>query len=153
MTVVPILIEMSAGPLAPVLPACPTACAASSASRARRASGLRRRSLMVAVCSALAVIAMLIAPSRVAAHTDFVSSTPSADETVDRPVDGITLRFSGSMTPIEDAMVVLDPSGQTRSPDQIVQPDAATLVLRFEPPLAGGEVGVRWGISSGDGHR
>lgn len=39
-----------------------------------------------------------------------------------------------------------------RTPTAIAQSEPATVTLRFDPPLAGGAVGVRWAVAAEDGH-
>ena len=102
---------------------------------------------------ALAVSAILLgAASPVGAHTGFESSSPADGDVVDEPVSEIVLRFAGEATPAGEGFVVLDPTGAIREPDEITSADNLTWTLRFDEPLAGGNVGVRWMVAAPDAH-
>ena len=47
---------------------------------------------------------------------------------------------------------MLLPDGQLRTPTSIVTADQKVFTLTFDPPLAGGTVGVRWSVSAPDAH-
>jgi len=87
-----------------------------------------------------------------AAHTELESSTPADGEAVAAPVTDITLVFTQGVSTVETGYEVLDPAGQVRTPTANAQPSPATVVLQFDPPLAGGAVGVRWAVAAEDGH-
>ena len=88
-----------------------------------------------------------------AAHTGFESSDPADGTSVDQPITQLVLRFSGPADQAGDGFVILDPSGTTRTPTTVVA-DAEKKVwtLTFDPPLAGGNVGVRWSVQAPDAH-
>lgn len=86
------------------------------------------------------------------ADTGFSGSTPSDGDVVAEPVEVVTLVFTSSAEPVGDGFVVLDATGQVRTPTAVSTLDNAMYNLRFEPPLAGGEIGVRWSVLGADGH-
>lgn len=98
----------------------------------------------------LAVVLSTASPA--SAHTGFESSNPGDGQTIDQPVTQISLSFSGEATPAGEGFVVLDPSGQIREPDEVTSVDNLTWTLRFDEPLAGGVVGVRWQVAAPDAH-
>ncbi|MFT7601104.1 MAG: copper transport protein [Acidimicrobiales bacterium] len=100
----------------------------------------------------VALVVLLSTASPASAHTGFESSNPSDGQTVDQPVAGISMSFSGEATPAGEGFVVLDPSGQVREPDEVTTVDNLTWILRFDEPLAGGVVGVRWMVAAPDAH-
>ena len=108
-----------------------------------------RRLTLLAV---LAVLAVLSAAAPVGAHTGFESSSPADGDVLDGPVSEISLTFVGDASPAGDGFVVLDPSGTVREPDEVTTVDNLTWVLRFDEPLAGGVVGVRWMVAAPDTH-
>lgn len=101
---------------------------------------------------ALALVGLLVSASSASAHTEFVRSDPSDGAVVASPVDEIVIEFTGTSTPAGDGFVVLDPSGEVRTPTTISTDDDKVFRLAFEPPLAGGTVGVRWRVRAGDAH-
>jgi len=96
--------------------------------------------------------ASLLAASPAAAHTDFESSTPAADAVVDEPVSIVTLVFTSEAIPAGDQFLALTPAGDLQEPVEIRTSDDKTFALLFEPPLAGGQIGIRWSVQSGDAH-
>ena len=100
----------------------------------------------------VAVVVLLSTASPASTHTGFESSNPSDGQTIDQPVTEISLSFSGDATPAGGGFVVLDPSGLIRTPDEVRTVDDLTWTLRFDKPLAGGVVGVRWQVAAPDAH-
>lgn len=101
---------------------------------------------------ATAITIALVAPgSSASAHTDLESSVPAADSTVGAPVSEITLTFTEPVTPVANGFEVLDPQGNVTAPP-FETTDDVTYVLALDPPLAGGDVGVRYEVTSADGH-
>jgi copper transport protein len=98
------------------------------------------------------VVVLLGAASPASAHTGFESSNPGDGQTIDQPVAEISLTFSGEATPAGEGFVVLDPSGIIREPDEVTSVDNLTWMLRFDEPLGGGVVGVRWQVAAPDAH-
>ena len=100
----------------------------------------------------LAILAIVFSASPAAAHTGFESSSPADGEVIDEPVTEITLTFAGEAAPAGEGFIVLDPDGTIRTPDEITTTDNLTFTLRFNEPLAGGDVGVRWMVAAPDAH-
>ena len=111
---------------------------------------INRTWALLAVLIVLTVL--LVTPGTVAAHTGFESSSPSNGEMVDQPVEVVTIVFTGDATPVGEEFVALDPSGQVRVATSIVTTDQRTFVVTFDPPLAGGDIGVRWHVQAADAH-
>jgi len=106
--------------------------------------------VVMAVIAALSVL--LVTGQSVSAHIDFESSTPADGEVIEAPVSEIIIRFTGQATPVGDEFTVLHPSGTVREPDSVSTVDGTEFVLGFDPPLAGGAVGVRWVVAAPDTH-
>lgn len=109
-----------------------------------------RHGLLIALASLVGVLT--VSPGVALAHTSFVSSSPAEGETIAAPVDTITIEFSGVSEPAADGFTVLMPDGRVRTPTSIVTADQKVFDLTFEPPLAGGTVGLRWSVSAPDAH-
>lgn len=110
-------------------------------------SRLVRSLLAIATCAVV-----LAWPSAAGAHTGFESSDPTDGSVVQVPVDLITIRFSGAAEPAGEGFVVLDPAQGRRQPTAVDQPSEGVFELAFDPPIAGGEVGVRWSVRAPDAH-
>lgn len=108
------------------------------------------RRLLVALFVGAAVL--LVAMPGASAHTSFAGSTPADRAVLDQPVSEITLTFSGEAEPAGEGFAVLDPTGSIRLPEAVSSTDNLTWTLRFDPPLAGGLVGVRWQVAAPDAH-
>lgn len=106
--------------------------------------------LLVAVL--VAALAAIGVPQTVAAHTGFEFSTPADGAIVDEAVSLITIRFTGQATPVGDQFVALTPEGIVQAPVSIETVDDQLFSLRFDPPLTGGAVGVRWNVQAADSH-
>lgn len=109
---------------------------------------VRRLALVAVVVS---VLGMWFA-GPVAAHTGFESSNPSDGAVLDEPVELVTLVFSGEAEPTGEGFEALDVAGQIRSPAAATSDDGRRWVLRFEPALGGGAIGVRWTVKAPDAH-
>ena len=108
------------------------------------------RALLV---SSMTLLIALVSPSGVAsAHTSFVQSSPAGGDTLAEPVSVITLQFSGVSEPAGDGFTVLTPDGLLHTPTSVATTDQKVFDLTFDPPLAGGEVGVRWSVRAPDAH-
>jgi len=94
----------------------------------------------------------MIGASPVGAHTDFVSSTPAADAIVDEPVTVVTLEFTAEAVPAGDQFLALTAAGDLQEPVEIRTSDGKIFSLLFDPPLAGGQIGIRWSVQAGDAH-
>lgn len=100
----------------------------------------------------LATVAFAIASPPAGAHTGFESSDPADGSVLDQPVGVITLVFTGDAEPTGDGFQALDPTGEVRAPTEASSTDGLTWTLRFEPPLGGGVIGVRWMVKAPDAH-
>lgn len=100
----------------------------------------------------MVTIAPATAGGSVSAHTGFESSTPADGEVVDEPVELVTVLFSGEATPIGDGFVALTADGVVQEPASVRTLDDRLFTIRFDPPLAGGQIGFRWNIQAPDAH-
>ena len=113
--------------------------------RTRRCLGV------VAVLLGLATV-LLGGSGPVLAHTGFESSSPAQGDVVADPVSSVVVSFTGDTQPVDDLLVVLDTTGAERTPTELSTSDQRTFTATFDPPLAGGEIGVRWTVLGADGH-
>lgn len=109
------------------------------------------RQLITTTVVALAALTVL-ATAPAGAHTGFESSDPADGTTIDGPLDAISLVFTGPAEPTGTGFEILDGSGTLRTPTDATTADGSTWVLRFDPPLDGGQVGVRWMVKAPDAH-
>ena len=86
------------------------------------------------------------------AHTDFASSNPTDGETLDEPVDLVVVTFTNPAEPAGEGFAALDATGVVRAPTSVETVDGRNFELRFDPPLAGGDIGIRWKVRAGDAH-
>lgn len=106
----------------------------------------------VVLAALLGIVAAMVAEPA-SAHTGFESSQPGDGERSDVPVAEIVITFSGPADPVGEGFVVLDPAGAVRMPDSFdVDAERQRWTLGFDPPLAGGVVGVRWTVQAPDAH-
>ncbi|BAN03493.1 copper resistance CopC/CopD family protein [Ilumatobacter coccineus] len=110
----------------------------------------RWRALLVAVV--LAIVAMVAGEGTAYAHTGFESSTPAEGATVSEPVDVVTIVFTGEATPVGDEFIALTPEGVLQPASSIETTDDMVFTVRFDPPLTGGQVGIRWNVQAADAH-
>lgn len=87
-----------------------------------------------------------------AAHTAFESSDPEDGSRLDEAVGEVQLTFAGIADPAGEGFVALDGDGTVRTPTAVSTADQLTYVLVFDPPLSGGQVGVRWSVAAPDAH-
>lgn len=95
------------------------------------------------------LLCLIPAPAR--AHTEFESSTPADQESVDTPVSEIVVSFTLPVTVVGNGFEVLDPQGNVVSPS-VETDDDTSFTLVLPEPLAGGEAGVRYEVAAEDGH-
>ena len=100
----------------------------------------------------VAVLAALVAPSIASAHTHFESATPGEGDVISEPVDVVTIVFTAEASPTGDEFVALTPDGVVQAASGFETADDKTFTVRFDPPLAGGQVGIRWNVQSADSH-
>jgi methionine-rich copper-binding protein CopC len=87
----------------------------------------------------------------VGAHTDFDFSLPTDGATVGEPVSEVTVAFTLPVTLVGNGFEVLDPQENLLQPFAVTDDDTL-FRLQFDPPLAGGTVGVRYTVTAEDGH-
>jgi methionine-rich copper-binding protein CopC len=114
---------------------------------------LETRSLLVrsAVALSAVVITVVLAPQVVSAHAELDYTVPTDGASVAEPVGEITVAFDEAVTPVGNGFEVLDPQENVIEP-VVVTDDDTVFRLQFDPPLAGGAVGVRYEVTSDDGH-
>lgn len=120
-------------------------------SRAQRWPLARSLSMMltgVVVAAAL----LLLGASPSSAHTGFESSTPADQAIVEQPVEVVTIVFTGAAKPVGDGFVALNSDGVVQQPVSVSTPDDQVFTVLFDPPLAGGAIGVRWNVQAADAH-
>ena len=93
-----------------------------------------------------------MSPGTAQAHTGFESSTPADGSTVDQPVEVLTISFTGEANPVGEEFVALTPAGVIQAPVNVETADQRLFTIRFDPPLAGGQVGIRWHVQAADAH-
>ena len=98
------------------------------------------------------ILAIVFSAGPAAAHTGFESASPGDGDVVSEPVTEIILTFVGEAAPAGDGFVALDADGMLREPDEISSSDNLVWVLKFDEPLAGGDIGVRWTVAAPDAH-
>ena len=86
------------------------------------------------------------------AHTGFESSTPSDGAAIDEPVELVTIVFTGEANPVGDKFVALTADGVLQEPASVETLDNKLFSIRFDPPLTGGQVGIRWNVQAADAH-
>ena len=110
-------------------------------------------SRMAAAIGVLVVAAGLgLVPATASAHTGFQSSTPSEGAAMDEPVSLVTIVFTGEANPVGDQFVALTPDGVVQVAASFVTVDDKIFSITFDPPLAGGRVGIRWNVQAADAH-
>jgi copper transport protein len=67
-------------------------------------------------------------------------------------VSEVVIIFTGEAEPTGEGFVALDPTRGVRSPDEVVARSGSEWLLRFDPPLSGGEVAIRWTVKAPDAH-
>jgi len=112
-----------------------------------RARGCRALVALLILC-----VSLTLGASPAAAHTDFESSTPAANAVVAEPVSVVTLVFTAEATPAGDQFVAFTAAGELQEPFEIRTSDDKVFELDFDPPLAGGQIGIRWSVQAGDAH-
>ncbi len=98
------------------------------------------------------IFILVLSASPAWAHTGFGSSSPADGDLIDEPVSVINVTFVGEATPAGEGFVVLDSTGIVQVPDEVSSADNLTWVLRFDQPLAAGDIGVRWTVAAPDAH-
>ncbi len=115
----------------------------------RRTPRFRRWGALGFIASLLLIV---VPGAPVNAHTGFGSSLPAEGDIVETPVDLVTIVFTGEATPVGDRFVARDATGAIRTPVSVSTVDNKVFSVRFDPPLAGGQIGVRWNVQAADAH-
>ncbi|MFW2333987.1 copper resistance CopC family protein, partial [Ilumatobacter sp.] len=111
-----------------------------------------RRRATAAIVTLLVIFSSIVTSGTASAHTGFESSTPSDGAATDAPVELVTIVFTGEATPVGDEFVALTPDGVLQQPSNVETLDNKLFSIRFDPPLAGGQVGIRWNVQAADAH-
>jgi methionine-rich copper-binding protein CopC len=99
----------------------------------------------------LAGLATFIPTTSASAHTDLVSSSPSAGEIVNVSQESISITFSEPPLVDGAAIVILNSTGEIlESPAPTL--DGATLSIPWPAALTPGQITVQWRASADDGH-
>jgi hypothetical protein len=89
--------------------------------------------------------------SSASAHTDLVSSSPSADEIVNASQESISITFSEPPLVDGAAIVILNSTGEILdTPNPTL--DGASLSIPWPADLTPGQVTVQWRATADDGH-
>jgi methionine-rich copper-binding protein CopC len=100
----------------------------------------------------IVALAALVVPSGpAAAHTELDFTLPAEGTTVGTPLAEISVGFTEPVTLVGNGFEVLDPQGNVLQPFAVTDDDMV-FRLQLDPPLAGGPVGVRYEVTSQDGH-
>ena len=110
------------------------------------------RRIAVTVAVLVALLASVLNPTTASAHTGFESSTPSEGGIIEEPVELVTIVFTGAATPVGDEFIALTPDGVVQEPVSVTTADDRVFSIRFDPPLAGGQIGIRWNVQAADAH-
>jgi methionine-rich copper-binding protein CopC len=97
------------------------------------------------------LLGAVAAPSTGSAHTGFDYSLPTQDASVADPISEITVAFTEPVTLVGNGFEVLNPQGEIVLPTPITDDDRVFRLI-LDPAIAGGEVGVRYEVTSVDGH-
>lgn len=100
---------------------------------------------------ALGLGAMASWSASASAHSDLDFTLPTDGAAVGEPVAEITVGFSDPVTLVGPGFEVLDPQGNLRLPF-VVTDDDRVFRLQLDPPIGGGEAGVRYEVRAEDGH-
>lgn len=106
---------------------------------------------MLLIASAVALAAVLAAPTAVFAHDALVSSSPESGEELSNAPATVVLTFTDKILTMGVAVVVVDGSDH----DWVVgEPDAteATVTATLDERMPEGGYEMRWRVVSGDGH-
>jgi methionine-rich copper-binding protein CopC len=100
---------------------------------------------------ALVSVGLVAWPGTARAHTEVDFTLPTDGASVGEPVTEITVGFTEEVTLVGPGFEVLDPQGNVLTPFAVTDDDQV-FRLQLDPPLGGGDVGVRYEVTSADGH-
>jgi methionine-rich copper-binding protein CopC len=106
---------------------------------------------VVRSAAALVIVLTVIAPRAASAHTALDYTLPTDGATIGEPVGEVTVAFTEAVTLVGNGFEVRDPQGNIVEPFAVTDDDTV-FRLQLDPPLAGGAVGVRYEVTSDDGH-
>ncbi|RUR01892.1 copper resistance CopC family protein [Labedella endophytica] len=116
-------------------------------------SGARRRPrVLLAAATALGIVlaaTTAIAPAQ--AHDQLVSSTPTADASLDPAPTEVALTYSDNILEVGVEVVVTDADGEDWVAEAPVV-DGPTVTVPLESDMPGGAYTVDWRVVSSDGH-
>jgi copper transport protein len=108
--------------------------------------------MAAAICVFVVAAGLVLVPAAASAHTGFQSSTPAEGAAMDEPVSLVTIVFTGEANPVGDQFVALTPDGVVQAAASFVTVDDKIFSITFDPPLTGGQVGIRWNVQAADAH-
>ena len=103
------------------------------------------------VALVVVLLGLITLPPAASAHTALDYSVPTEGASVAEPVSEITVAFTEAVTLVGDGFEVFDPQENVLQP-VVATDDDTVFRLQFDSPLAGGPVGVRYEVTSDDGH-
>jgi copper transport protein len=106
---------------------------------------------LVGAVSIMVPATMLPAHGTVFAHTDFDYSIPTDGASVGNPVSEVVVAFTSPVTLVGNGFTAFDPQENLVEPFPVTDDDTV-FRLQFDPPLAGGAVGIRYEVRADDGH-
>jgi len=98
-----------------------------------------------------AAIGLSPAAGPASAHGDLDYTVPTDGASVGDLVSEITIAFTEPVTLVGNGFEVLDPQGNLLLPFAVTDDDIV-FRLQLDPPIGGGEAGVRYEVTSSDGH-
>lgn len=112
-----------------------------------------RRTFVALIGAVLIMVSVTILPASgsVFAHTDFDYSLPTDGASVGNPVSEVVVAFTSPVTLVGNGFTAFDPQENVVEPFPVTDDDTV-FRLQFDPPLAGGAVGIRYEVKAEDGH-
>jgi len=107
--------------------------------------------LLTAV-AALAASIVVFAPTGASAHTDLVSSNPSAGSVVDHAPDHLVLEFVDPVGVDNDSVQVVGPDGEDRAIGVLGSATGRLVSVAVEPGGQRGSWQIRYRVLGADGH-
>lgn len=111
----------------------------------------RRALPSIAALQAAVILLAVTGGAPALAHTDLEFTLPTDGAAVGEPVTEITVGFTDPVTLVGPGFEVLTPTGAVLAPF-VATDDDRVFLLQLDPPLAGGDVAVRYEVRAEDGH-
>jgi len=111
---------------------------------------------LLMACAALALVAVLVSvawPVPAGAHTDLDRTEPADLSEQPNSVAEVRFFFATDTVGSDAGFAAIDDLGEGRGASTWEPLDGRTWVARFDPPLIGDPVGVRYSVLAVDGHR